>query len=147
MLHLNDHLYTKLMCLLYATNFWCHTVGFSRLNTFIVGIMSNHKYRIFYPRWYLSLFAITRHIFSLPFYSIVQLCWTLSNGTEPIQSITKRSVDYNHALTHIQCDVHVHMQCNAPLHVISCHMYNECYMDNTIHTTHRVSWTNLISCI
>ena len=33
------------------------------------------------------------------------------------------------------------MQCNAPLHVISCHMYNECYMDNTIYTTYRVSWT------
>ena len=33
------------------------------------------------------------------------------------------------------------MQCNIPLHVISCHMHNECYMDNTIHTTYRVSWT------
>ena len=27
------------------------------------------------------------------------------------------------------------------LHVISCHMHNKCYMDNTIHTTYRVSWT------
>ena len=26
------------------------------------------------------------------------------------------------------------------LHVISCHMHNECYMDNTNHTTYRVSW-------
>ena len=25
-------------------------------------------------------------------------------------------------------------------HVISCHMHNECYMDNIIHTTYRVSW-------
>ena len=46
-----------------------------------------------------------------------------------------------HALTPIQCDVPIHMQCNAPLHVISCNMYNECYMDNIIHTTHRVLWT------
>ena len=43
---------------------------------------------------------------------------------------------FNHALTPIPCDVSVHMQCNAPLHVISCHMYNECYMDNTINTTY-----------
>ena len=48
---------------------------------------------------------------------------------------------FNHALTPIQCDVPMPMKCNAPLHVISCHMYNEYYMDNTIHTTYRVSWT------
>ena len=46
----------------------------------------------------------------------------------------------NHALTPIQCDVPVHMQCNASLHVISCHMYNECYTDNSNHTVHHVSW-------
>ena len=85
--------------------------------------------------------------FLLPFHVTVQPYWTSSNGTKPTQSITKRSVDYNHALTPIQCDVLVHMQCNASLHVISCPMYNECYMDNTIHTTHRVSWTNHITCI
>ena len=72
---------------------------------------------------------------SLPLYSTVRLYWTSSNGTEPTQLNTKCSVDYNHALTPIQCDVLVHMQCNASLHVISRHMYNECYMDNTIHTT------------
>ena len=103
--------------------------------------MSNHKYRVFHLRGYLSLLSIIRHKFSLPFYSTVQLCWTSSNGTEPTQSITKCNVDYNHALTLIQCDVLVHMQCNAPLHVMSCHIYNECYMDNINHTTHRVSWT------
>ena len=32
------------------------------------------------------------------------------------------------------------MQCNMSLHVISCHMHNDCYMDNTIHTTYRVPW-------
>ena len=79
--------------------------------------------------------------FFLPLYSTVQLCWTSSNGTEPTQSITKRSVDYNHALTPIQCNVLVHIKCNAPLHFISRHMYNECYLDNIIHTNHWVSWT------
>ena len=27
--------------------------------------------------------------------------------------------------------------CNARCHCMSCHMHNECYMDNTIHTTYR----------
>ena len=103
--------------------------------------MSNHKYRVFHLRGYLSLLTITRHKFSLPLYSTMQLCWTSSNCTEPTQSNTKRSVDYNHALTPIQCNVPVHMQCNAPLHVLSCHMCNECYMCNTNQTTHLMSWT------
>ena len=79
--------------------------------------------------------------FLLPFHLTMRLYWTSSNSTEPTQSNIKRSVNYNHALTPIQCDVPVHMQCNASLHVISCDMYNECYMDNTNHTTHLVSWT------
>ena len=102
--------------------------------------MSNHKYRVFHLRRYLFPLAITRHKFSLPPYSTMRLCWTSSNDTEPTQSNTRCSVDYNHALTPIQCDIPVHMQCNAPLHVVSCRMYNECYMDDTIHTTYQVSW-------
>ena len=50
-------------------------------------------------------------------------------------------IDHNHALTPIQSDVLVHMQCNALLHVISCHIYHECYMDNSNHTIHHVLWT------
>ena len=49
-----------------------------------------------------------------------------------------------HALTLIQCDVPVHMQCNTTLHVISCHMYNKCYTDNSNHTIHHVSWTIIL---
>ena len=97
--------------------------------------------RVFHPREYLSLLSITRHKFSLPFRSTVRLCLTLSNGIEPTQSITKRSVDFQPCTTLMIFDVPVHMQCNAPLRVILCHMYNECYMDNIIHTTHRVSRT------
>ena len=87
--------------------------------------------------------------FLLLFHVTVRPYWTSSNDTETTQSITKRNVDYNHALTPIQCNVpmFMHMQCNASLHVISCHTYNECYMDNIIHTTHQVSWTNHITFI
>ena len=57
--------------------------------------------------------------------------------THDIPSNTKHNVHLYHALTPMSCDVPVYMQCKMPLHVISCHMYNECYMDNTIYTTYR----------
>ena len=79
------------------------------------------------------------HVFHC--YATVQLCWTLSNGNEPTHQSPSIVIDHNHALTPIQCDVPVHMQCNAPLHVISCHIYHECYMDNSNQTIHHVLWT------
>ena len=36
------------------------------------------------------------------------------------------------------------MQYKMPFHVISCHMHNECYMDNTIHTTNECYMDNTI---
>ena len=57
--------------------------------------------------------------------------------THDIPLNTKHSIDLYHALTPMSCDVPVHMKCKMPLHVISFHMHNECYMDNTIHTTYR----------
>ena len=50
MLHLNDHLYTKLICLFMGSKVWCHTAGFAHLDTFTAftaGIMSNHTNRSF----------------------------------------------------------------------------------------------------
>ena len=60
--------------------------------TFIVGV--SQPVWVFHSRDNPTLLAITRHKFSLPFCSTVQLCWTSSNGTEPTQSSTKRSVDF-----------------------------------------------------
>ena len=50
------------------------------------------------------------------------------------QSITKHSIDSYHALIPISCDVPVH-KCNAMHHYksITCHIYDEWYMDNLIH--------------
>ena len=103
--------------------------------------MSNHNLRVFHPRGCLSLLAITRHKFSLPHYSTMRLCWTLFHLTEPTQSNTKRSGDSStmHSYPFNVMPLW-HMQCNAPLYVISCHMYNECYMDNIIYTTYQMSW-------
>ena len=56
--------------------------------------------------------------FCFPFYAVVQLCWTLSNSTEPTHQSPNAVFDFNHALTPMKCDVPVHMQCDAPLHVI-----------------------------
>ena len=76
-----------------------------------------------------------------PCYATVRLCWTSFNGIEPTHQSPSMVIDHNHALTPIQCDVLMHMQCNAPLHVISCHIYNECYMHNSNYTIHHVLWT------
>ena len=128
---------------LWVANFLCHTTGFAHLDTFTaltVGIMSNHNLWVFHPRGCLCLLAITPHKFSLQHYSTMRLCWTSSHLTEPTQLNTKRSIDSSTMHTPIECNVPVHMQCNVPLHVISCNMYNECYMDNIIHTTYWMSW-------
>ena len=113
-----------------------------------MGTMSDHNWQFFHSRGDLSLLANIWHIVSFPLYSTVRLCWTLSHLTEPTQSNTKCSVDsstmHSHpfnAMSPCICNAPVHMQCNMPLHVISCHMHNEHYMDNTIHTTYWVSWT------
>ena len=75
MLHLNDHLYYKPCVFLWIANFRGLTAGFVSLPTlssaFTVGHMYNQKYRGFHPRGYLSLLAITRHIFS---FSFIQSC-------------------------------------------------------------------------
>ena len=145
MLHLNDHLYTKLMCLFVGNEFLVShrklhiPKHFHRLSPLELCLTKNTE--SFTRGGVYPCLLLPDISFPLPFHLTVKLYWTLSNGTEPTQSNTKRGVDYNHALTPIQCDVPVHMQCNAPLHVISFHMYNECYIDNTNHTTHRVSWT------
>ena len=97
MKHLNDHFIFKTMLLFVGSEFLVshrrlhkprHFYSLSSLET-----MSNHNWRVFHPRGDLSLFANTRHMFSLPLYSTVQLCWTLTHLTEPTQSNTKRNVD------------------------------------------------------
>ena len=146
MIHLHDNFIFKTMRLFVGSEFLVshcrlrkprHFYGVSPLGT-----MSDHNWRGFHPRRDLSLLANTRHIFSLPLYSTVRLYWTLSYLTELTQSNTKHSVDSSTMHSH-PFNVISPCICNAicHLHVISCHMHNECYMDNTIHTTYRVSWT------
>ena len=96
----------------------------------------------FHPRGCRTLLASTHHTF-FPCYVTVRLCWTSSNGTEPTHQSPSMVIDHNHALTPIQCNVSLHMH-NTSLHVISCHMYNECYMDNSNHTIHHVLWTIIL---
>ena len=73
------------------------------------------------------------------------LCWTLSHLTEPTQSNTKHSVDLPFMHTH-PFNVMSPCICNAimPLQVISCHMHNECYMDNSTHAYHQCIMENYI---
>ena len=81
-------------------------------------------------------------------YHIIQLCYSVrlhpTSPSPPNQTPNAMLIFFNHALTPIQCDVPEHMQCDVLLHVISCHMYNECYTDNSNHTIHHVSWTIIL---
>ena len=68
----------------------------------------------------------------------MRLCWMLSHLTEPTQLNTKCSVDsptmHSHPFnTMSPCIFNAIM----PLQVISCHMHNELYMDNIMHTTYQ----------
>ena len=113
--------------------------------TFTVGV--SEPVWVFHPRKYLAFFLLPNTSFAYCFVQpcyIVRLCPMVSS---PPNQPPNAVLIFNHALTPMICDVQVHMQCNAPLRVISCHMYNECYVDNIIHTTHRVSRTIKIICI
>ena len=79
------------------------------------------------------------HIF--PCYATVRLYWTSSNGIEPTHQSPSMVIYHNHVFTPIQCYVPMHMQCNTPFHVITCHIYREFYMDNSNHTIHHVLLT------
>ena len=61
-------------------------------------------------------------------YTTVRPCYMLSHHTKPTQSNTKSSVDYNHALTPMSCDVPVH-NCNAMHHSMLYHA--TCIMNAT----------------
>ena len=110
------------------------------LRAFTAGIMCNHTIESFtregiYPYLLLPDTYFLNHF--------IQQCDSfgrhLTVPSPPNQSLNAMLILQPCTHTH-ECDVLVNMQCNASLHVISCHMYNECYMDNTIHTTYRVSW-------
>ena len=107
-----------------------------------LGTMSNHNLRVFHPREDLSLLANTRHIFSLPFYSTVRLCWTLSylpsppNQTPNTVSIllTMHSHPFN-AMSPCICTV----RCHCMLYHVTCTM-NATWTILLMHITN-ASWT------
>ena len=75
----------------------------------------------------------------------MQLYWTLSHLIKPTQSNTKHSVDLPFMKTHpfnamSPCICHSIM----PFQVISCHMHNECYMNNSTHAYHQCIIDNYI---
>ena len=132
MIHLNDHFIFKTMFLFVGSKFLVshhrlrkprHFYGLSPLGT-----MSEHNWGVFHPRGDSSLLANTWHIFSLPCYSTVQICWTLSHLTEPTKSNTKRSVDsltmYSHPFNVISPN-----RCNEICHCMLYHV--TCIMNAT----------------
>ena len=138
-------LYSKPCAFLRVAKFWCHTVSFANLDTFT----AFHYWRLCltlisgsFTREGVYLYLLIPDTYFL--YHLFNRATLLDvvpfNRAHPIKHQTQCRF-LNHALTLIQCDVPMHMQCNMSLHVISCQMYNEFYTNNTIHTTYRVSWT------
>ena len=118
-----------------------HFYGLSPLKT-----MSDHNSRVFHPRGDLSLLTDTRHIFSLPFYSTVPLCWTLSSLPSPPNQ-TLSTVSIYQPCTH-PFNVMSLCMCNARCH---CMLYHVTCIMNATWTTQSTPLTdvmdNHITCI
>ena len=119
-----------------------HFYGLSSLGT-----MSDHNLWAFHPREDLSLLANTRHIFSLPFYSTVRLCWTLSHlPSSPNQTPNTVSIlptMHSHLFNAMSSCI-----CNARCHCML--YYVTCIMNATwTHNPHQLSGVmdNHITCI
>ena len=128
---------------LWVANFRGLTAGFARLptlsRTFISGYTCLTKNTGFFTRGGIYPYLLyPTHVFfiSFFFYATVRLILDVVPFTEPTQSNTKHSVDlptmHSHPFNAMSPCI-----CNAICHCMSCHMHNECYMDNTIHTTYR----------
>ena len=91
----------------------------------LLGTMSDHNWLAFHPREDLSLLANTRHIFSLPFYSTVRLCWTLSHLIELTQSNTKHNVNllikHSHPFNAMSPCIY-NARCHCMLYHVTCTM-------------------------
>ena len=107
--------------------------------------MYNKKYRRFHQRG-VSIPACyyPTHIFIF-MYTTVQPCWTLSHRTEPTQLntnvvliITMHSHPF-HAMSPCICNAMCHFM------PIPCHIYDECYMDNSTHAYHPCIMENYIN--
>ena len=150
MLHLNDHLYLKPCVFLWVANIRGLTVGFVRLLILLRGFhcwthMYNKKYRGFHPRGYLSLLSITRHIFS---FSCIQPCDPVgryptvlspSNQTSNVVLIITMHSHPFHAMSLYICNAMCHFM------PITCHIYDECYMDNSNYAYHPCIMDNYIN--
>ena len=133
---------------MWVANIWCRTMGSANPDTFTIfhrwGLCLTIIGKLFTQGRNLSLLVNTQHIFSLPFYSTVRLCWTLSHLTESTQSNTKRNVDlltmHSHPFNAMSPCI-----CNARCHCMLYHVI--CTMNATwtillMHVTN-ASWTIL----
>ena len=108
----------------------------------LLGTKFDYNWQAFHPREDLSLLANTRHIFSLPFYSTVRLCWTLSHLAEPTQSNTKRNVDLPNMHSHpfnAMSPCICNARCHCMLYQVTCTM-NATWTILLMHITN-ASWT------
>ena len=107
--------------------------------------MYNKKITGLHPRGYLSQLAITLYIFSL---SCIQLCDPVRR-CPTIQSPLNQTPNTVLIITMHSHPFHTMSPCicNAMCHFlpIPCHIYDECYMDNSTHAYHPCIMDNYIN--
>ena len=139
MLHLNDHLSSKPCVFLWVENFRGLTAGFTSLPTLSRAFTVRH---ICITK---NNGAFTRHIFS---FSCIQPCDSVGRcpivPSPPNQKpntvliIIMRSHPF-HAMSPCICNAICHFM------PIPCHIYDECYMDNSTHAYHPCIMYNYIN--
>ena len=135
MLHLNDHLYTKLMCLFVGSEFLVshrrlctprHFYGLSPLELCLTTLTGLSPEGVSMPACYYST-----QIFFTTLFNRACLCWTSSHLTKPTQSNIKRNVDsstmHSHSFNAMSPCI-----CNAMRH---CILYHAACIINATWTT------------
>ena len=137
MLHLNDHLFSKLMCFLWVANFRGLTEGFACLPTlsraFTIGHICITKNNGSFTRG-----GIYPYLLLLDTYFHFHVC----NRVTLLDVVPQYRVHHqtpNVVLIHTMHSHPFHAMssciCNAMCHFMSipCQIYDECYMDNSTH--------------
>ena len=150
MLHLNDNLYSKSCVFLWVANFWGLTVGFASLSTltraFIVGHICITKTNgaftqggvypyLLIPGTYFHFHVYNRAILLdvVPPYRAHQI-----KHQNAVLILTMHSHPF-HAMSPCMCNAMCHFMS------ISCHIYDECYIDNSTHASHPCIMNNYIN--
>ena len=148
MLHLNDHLYSKSCVFLWIANFWGLTKGFASLHTlsraFTFGHICITKNNGAFTREgiYPYLLLLDTH-FHFHVYNRVTLLDVVVSSPPNQTPIAMLIITMHSHPFHVMSPCICNAMCYFML--IPCHIYDECYMDNSINAYHPCIMDNYIN--